>query len=458
MTSQTDKGAELERTLTSRQLSMIVIGGAIGTGLFLGSGDAIGRAGPAVILAFLLGALLALALAYALGEMSTARPVAGGFGTLTHRYLGPTAGFTHRWAYWVAQVINIGSEATAILIYLQYWWPGLPGWVPIVAATAVVLGLNLFPVRVFGESEYWLTAVKITTIVAFVGIGLLVVVFGLPSQPSPGLEYWTEPLGFAPNGLSGVWLAMVTVVFSYMGTEALSMTAAESRRPDRDIPRATRRTVFRLALFYLLTIAVIISLQPADQADADSGLTESPFVSALGAVGLPAAATIINLVVLVAALSAMNTNLYVASRMLFGMARSGHAPGLLGGLHRGRPWPALAASSAGLLLAAGMSVLAPADAFALLISLSLFNALASWIFIFGTHLAYRRVEGRDIRDGPAIRLRAPTVTAILAIVVLGAIMVTMLFVDEFQLAPIAGGVFLAGMASAYAFVRRRRRS
>ncbi|QDQ16468.1 amino acid permease [Streptomyces spectabilis] len=433
---------------------MISVGGAIGTGLFLGSGLSISQAGPAVIIAYLVGALLALALAYALAEMSSTHPLPGGFGTLAHIYLGSTTAFAQRWMYWMAQTVNVGSEVTAISIYLGFWWPQLPPWVSVLVVSAAVLGGNLLAVGVFGEVEYWLCAVKAVAIMAFIAVGVLVVVFGLPGVPAAGLTNWTEHGGFAPHGVEGIWVSMIAVTFSYMGTETVAVTAAESREPARDIPRATRRTVVRLGLFYVLSIAVMLSVDSWQRTAAGHGLTSSPFVRLFDTVGLPAAAPLMNLVLLVAAVSAMNTNIFVTARTVHGMAISGHAPSALGRLRKGRPWNALALSALGLALAAVLSAFAPARAFEILVGISLFSALASWVIIFATHLAFRRRRA-DLGGAP-IRLRGGPAIPLIAIMMLLSVMATMAFVAPFKLAPLVGVSFLAVLLLAHSAMRRGR--
>ncbi|MFC5187224.1 amino acid permease [Actinomadura harenae] len=444
----------LPRRLTSRQLSMITLGGAIGTGLFLGTSRAISQAGPAVIISYAIGALLALALAYALAEMASAHPLPGGFGTLAHAYLGSTAAFTQRWMYWMAQTINVGSEVTAISIYLRFWWPHVPAWLPVLTVSAFVLGVNLLAVGAFGEVEYWLSVGKVLAILTFIVTGTIVITVGLPTVPATGLHRWTDQGGFAPQGIGGIWTAMIAVTFSYMGTEAIALTAAESRDPARDIPRAARRTVVRLGLFYLLTIAVILSVDSWRHTAAGPSVTDSPFVRLFQTVGLPAAASVMNLVLLVAAVSAMNTNIYVTTRTMHGMANSGHAPRALARLRHGRPWNALAVSAFGLALAATMSAFAPVRAFEILVGISLFNALATWILIFATHIAFRRRGGGVV--GTPTRLRGGVAIPLAAIGVLLAVLVTMGFVPPFRLAPLTGVPFLVALLLVHLILHRRR--
>ncbi|MGC4888388.1 amino acid permease [Micromonospora sp. RP3T] len=452
MTAQsTSGGASLRRELSGRQLRMIGLGGAIGTGLFLGSGQAISTAGPAVTVAYAIGGAVAVTLAYALTRMIAAHPDAGGFGGMAERYLGPGPAFAQRWWYWIAGVVNIGSEALAVGIYLKLWWPGLPLWVPAVLFATLVLVVNSFTVGVFGEFEYWLAMIKVITIVVFVGLGAVAIFVGLGGRSATGLSAWTDHGGFAPHGVGGIWLAMVLVTFSYMGTEALAVAAGEARAGGRDLVAATRGVVLRLLLFYVLGTAVVVSLVPWNEAAAGGSVDASPFVRLFDIAGVPAAVHVMNAVVLTAALSAMNTNVYVASRTLHGLAGSGQAPRLFGRVdRRGVPLPALLVSGAGLLLAALLAAVAPERAFLALIGFSLSGALLTWILILATYLAYRRAER------PADR--GLTVAVVLAMVVLAAVLVSMAFSDTFGLPMLSGVPLLVGVLVAYAVHARRRRA
>jgi len=257
---------------------MIGLGGAIGTGLFLGSSLAISQAGPATIIAYVVCALVALVIAWALAEMVVVHPEAGAFGAVAHRYVGPFAGFLTRWTYWTIQVIATGGEVIAAGIYLRFWWPQMPLWLPVAVFGLVVIAINAATVRLFGDVEYWFAMVKVVAIVVFILLGIALIVFGLPHAPATGLDNLTGHGGFLPKGWTGLLLAMVFVLFSYIGTEVVSVTAAESADPVRDIPRAARRMVLRLSLFYILAIAVVLTIVPWTVTAQGSGITSSPFV------------------------------------------------------------------------------------------------------------------------------------------------------------------------------------
>ncbi len=432
---------------------MIAIGGAIGTGLFLGSGLAISIAGPAVIIAYAVAAFAALTLAYALAEMIVVHPEAGGFGAVIQRYLGGLAGFVSRWIYWAAQVVNIGSEVIAAGLYLQFWYPQLPLWMPVVGFSVLMLAINVAAVRFFGEFEYWFAMIKVVTIVVFVVLGVVYIVFGLPGQQPVGVGALTEHGGFLPNGIGAVWLALTVVTFSYLGTEAVSMTAAESRNPGRDVPRAARRMVLRLGLFYVLGMLVVVSILPWNQASSSGEITESPFVRL---VSLPAAAGIMNFVVLTAALSAMNTNLYLTARMTHSLALDGYAPKWFAEVSaNGVPRRALVLSAVGLALAASLSVVAEDTAFPMLLGLALFGALVVWLMIFASQLAFRRRRALEGLPPSPVQLPGAPVTTLLAMLFVAAVLLTTPFTEQFNTAWKAGVPFLLILCAAYYIIRRR---
>jgi len=372
---------------------MIALGGAIGTGFFLGSGVSVRLAGPGVILAYLVAGCIALVIALALAEMAVAHPVAGAFGVHAEIYLHPWAGFTTRYSYWLGQTIAIGSEVVAAAIYCGFWFPLVPGWLWVIVFSLGLLAINAWSVASFGEFEYWFALIKVATIALFLALGAAMILGVGPFQPL-GFGNYTRHGGFLPSGAAGVLLAMGIVTFSFFGVEEVSITAGEARDPARSIPRATRSVFWRLGLFYIGGIAVLVGLVPWTEV----GLDASPFVRAFQAVGLharlpivgQAAPTIMNFVVLSAALSSANTNFYLTSRMLYSLARGGHAPARLGLLtRRGIPLWALAASSGGMAVAVVAQKYFPQRAYLSLVGASFFGGLFVWILILVTHLRFR---------------------------------------------------------------------
>ena len=279
----------LHRRLGQRQLTMMAIGGAIGVGLFLGSSVTIRLAGPAVILSYLLGAGIALIMSYALAEMAVVHPVAGAFGVYAEKYLNPWASFSVRATYGAAQIIAIGAEVTAAGIYISFWLPNVPQWIWVVLVSAALVALNSMQVNRLGEFEYWFAMIKVAAIVGFVIVGLSLIC-GVNSRSAIGLANLTQHGGFLPRGWKGVWLSLTITVTSYMGVEIMAVTAGEAEHPEVTIPRAMRSIVWRLILFYVLAIAIMVTMVPWNQTSSLSGLSGSPFVTAFAAAHIPFAA------------------------------------------------------------------------------------------------------------------------------------------------------------------------
>lgn len=392
----TDREAGLKRQLTTRQLSMIALGGAIGTGLFLGSAVSVRVAGPGAILSYVAGAVIAWLIAWALAEMAVAHPVAGSFGIYAEMYVHPWAGFTVRYSYWLAQAVAIGSELVAASIYCHDWFPQVPGWVWIGGFSLGLIYVNARTVGSFGEFEYWFAMIKVLTIVVFLILGGALLV-GVGFTPL-GLGNYTGHGGLLPHGWRGVGLGVAMAIFSYLGTEVVAVTAGEAREPEVAVPRALRSMVGRLALFYIGGVAVLVGVMPWTEA----GLTESPFVRVFRSVGIPAAAGVMNFVVLTAALSSVNTNLYLCARMLFSLARGGYAPRLFGRLSRqGAPLAALMASSLGMVAALVLDLRFKETAYVQMLGVAFLGGLFVWMMIFVTHLVFRRKY-----KGPLV-VRAP---------------------------------------------------
>lgn len=447
----------LHRQLSGRQLSMMGLGGAIGTGLFLGSGLAISQAGPATIIAYIVSGLVTLVVAWALAEMTVVHPTAGAFGVLAHAYIGRWAGFVVRWTYWAVLSIAVGGEVVAAGIYVRFWWPEIPLWLTTIVFSAAIVAVNAGAVKTFGKVEYWFSMIKVSAIVAFILLGLALIFFGLPSQPPAGMHNLVSNGGFMPHDIQGLLLAMVFVIFSFLGTEVVSVTAAESENPVRDVVRATKSMAFRLCLFYILSITIVLAVVPWTQtAQVGSDITASPFVMVFSAAGVPAAAGIMNFVVLTAALSAANANLYVTSRMLHSLAAHNYAPKWTGKLTKGgAPLRALLISSIGLLIAAIISLVAADTAYLALFGVAVFGALVVWILILVTHMRFRFLRTRHNLPASPAPLRGAPITTALAMLFVGAVLVSTLFIDSLKLAWVAGLPFFALVLGAYFYVDRR---
>ncbi len=447
----------LRRGLTQRQLTMMAIGGAIGVGLFLGSGVTMRLAGPAVILSYLHGAVVALIMSYALAEMAVVHPVAGAFGIYAETYLNPWAGFSVRATYGAAQIIAIGAEVTAAGIYMSYWFPDVPQWTWVVLVSALLVALNSMQVHRFGEFEYWFAMIKVVAIIAFIIVGIFLV-FGRGSHGATAWVNLTQHGGFLPAGWKGVWLSLTITITSYMGVEVIAVTAGEADCPSVTIPRAMRSIVWRLILFYVLAIAIMVAMTPWNQSTSASGLSGSPFVLAFSAAHVPFAAAIMNFVVLTAALSSVNTNLYLSTRMLFSLGREGYAPAWMGKVSRnGVPHHALLASTAGIIAAILLAIYAPKNAFLMLFGTAVAGMLFVWLVILASHLRFREALARERLLSLPMRLPAHPLFTLIGIVLLIAISLTTFFVDGLRWSVPAFFVFL-GLISLLYFRNRETKT
>jgi AAT family amino acid transporter len=410
----------LQQKLSKAQIVMIGLGGAIGTGLFMGSGIAIGYAGPAVVLSYAIAGYAALVMVFSLSEMAVVHPAAGSFGAYAEMYLNPWAGFVVRYTYWICQVIAIGGEAVAAGLYMTYWFPDIPVWVWSLGFTTLLIYVNSLAVSSFGSVEYAFAFIKVTAIVLFIILGSASIL-GI-GHPAVGFHNLTGlPGGFMPHGFGGVWMAVIVGVFSYNGIELIAVTSGEAKDPRTAIPAALRTMLLRLFLFYVVGLGIIVTVIPWTSTGAKV-VSQSPFVRVFGHSGIAHAAGIMNFVVLSAALSSMNTNLYLCSRMLFSLSRGNYAPRLLGKLGKaGVPVAAIITSGACILAAASVSVMTP-YAYNYLFGVALFGAITVWIIVLLSHLSFRRRH--RLEDLPVRTPLFPWLQ-LSALVLLCAVLVTM---------------------------------
>jgi L-asparagine transporter-like permease len=376
----------LARQLSAPQQTMMALGGAIGTGLFLASGLAVNVAGPAIILSYVVVALIALLLGAALAEMSVAHPTAGAFGVHAGMYLSPFAGYAVRVSYWLMEIVATAGQLVAASIYMAYWFPSVPGAFWVLAFAVALIVANSRAVGELGFVESWLVLIKVVAVLVFAVIAVLALL-GLTGDAPIGLRHLTADGGFMPFGIAGVWLGCCFTIYSFIGVEIIGITSGEAADPARTIPAAMRRMVLGLSLIYVGTITLLVALTPWNAL----GVGESPFVSVLRRVRVPGAAGIMNFVVLTAALSSANANLYVIVRTAFSLARAGFIPASFGEVtQRGTPMAALIVSSIGLGAGVVVQALWPATAYAWFFSVALFGGLFVWLMIFATHIAFRR--------------------------------------------------------------------
>jgi amino acid transporter, AAT family len=446
---------DLHRRLSQRQLTMMAIGGAIGVGLFLGSSVSIRLAGPGVILSYLLGAGIALIMAYVLAEMAVVHPVAGAFGCYAETYLNRWTGFSVRATYGAAQIIAIGAEVTAAGIYLSFWFPTVPQWIWVALVSSALVIVNAMQVNRLGEFEYWFAMIKVAAIVAFILLGLFLI-FGDGSHGARGWANLTRHGGFLPGGWKGVWLSLTITLTSYMGVEIIAVTAGEAEHPEITLPHAMRNIVWRLILFYVLAIAIMVVMVPWNEISHSSTVSGSPFVTVFVAAHVPFAAAIMNFVVLTAALSSVNTNLYLSTRMLFSLGRDGYGPNWLGKASRnGVPHRALLASTGGMVVAILLAWLAPKDAFLNLYGAAVAGMLFVWLVILRTHLVFRKCLTRDQLLRLSMRLAAHPFFTVANFLLIIAIAATTFFVEGLQWSLPAFSIFLALISLVYFSTPRR---
>jgi amino acid transporter, AAT family len=439
--AEQEKG--LHSSLSHRQVTMIALGSTIGTGLFLGSAVSVKLAGPAVIISFAIGALIALTVMWALAEMSVAHPAPGSFGLYAEMYLHPWAGFAVRYTYWFTLMIIIGSEVVAAAIYCQLWFPAIPQWVWIAAFSSAILYANTINVKNFGIFEYWFALIKVVTIVIFLVLGAALI-FGI-GFPRIGFANYTAHGGFFPNGWTGVGLGVVMAIFSYLGLEIVGATAGEAANPKVAVPRALRGTLLTLAIFYFGSLAIVVGVVPWIAI----GMAESPFVRVFQTVHIPAAGHVMNFVVLSAALSSAMCNLYFTARLLFSLARGGYAPSFLGNLStRGMPVASVLASGAGLFAAVLLSHFFQQSAFVYMIGVAFFGGPFAWIITLATHLAFRRSAERT--GTPFARFAPPGPWSSLAgLLALIAVLISTWWIPGFRITLSAGPLWLAFITLCY---------
>lgn len=423
----------------------MALGGAIGTGLFLASGLAVNVAGPAIILSYLLIAVVSLLLGAALAEMAVAHPTAGSFGVYAGTYVSPFAGYAVRVSYWLMEVVATGGQLIAVSIYMGYWFPTVPGAVWVLAFTIALIAANSRAVGQLGLVESWLVMIKLAAVALFVVIGVAML-FGLIGGHAVGARNLTAHGGFMPFGVSGVWLGCCFVIYSFIGVEIVGITSGEAVDPSRSIPAAMRQMVIGLSVIYIVTITLLMALTPWNQL----GVGESPFVSVLRTAGIPYVAGVMNFVVLIAALSSANANLYVIVRTTFSLARAGYIPASFGNVTgHGTPFAALLVSGAGLGVAVLVQAMWPQSAYVWFFGVALFGALFVWTMIFVTHVAFRgalRGPGR-----PALQ----TSGSVIGTVAIVGILVSTWFVPALRSTLLAGGPWMLALALGYRLRARR---
>ncbi|WP_437215684.1 amino acid permease [Pectobacterium sp. LFLA-215] len=386
---QTD--GTLKRGLKNRHIQLIALGGAVGTGLFLGIAQTIKMAGPSVLLGYAIGGLIAFLIMRQLGEMVVEEPVAGSFSHFAYKYWGDFAGFASGWNYWVLYVLVAMAELSAVGIYVQYWWPDIPTWVSAAVFFLLINAINLANVKVYGEMEFWFAIIKVAAIIGMIVFGGWLLFSGTGGPEATVTNLWAQG-GFFPNGVLGLVMAMAVIMFSFGGLELVGITAAEADDPEKSIPRATNQVIYRILIFYIGSLAILLSLYPWGKV-VEGG---SPFVMIFHELNSNVVATVLNIVVLTAALSVYNSCVYCNSRMLFGLAKQGNGPKVLETVDgRGVPVVAIGISALATALCVLINYLIPGKAFELLMALVVSALVINWAMISLAHLKFRAQKNKE---------------------------------------------------------------
>ncbi|QLY27646.1 amino acid permease [Nocardia huaxiensis] len=439
------------RGLSPRTIQMIAIGGAIGTGLFYGAGGAIEQAGPALILAYLAAGLAIFVIMRALGELLTYRPVTGSFAEYANEFLGRFAGFATGWTYWAVWVSTCMAEITVAGKYVQYWFD-IPQWVTALVVLGIMFVANLVSVKLFGEGEFWFSAIKVVAILAMIVIGLGVLIFHFGHATNPTVTNLWADGGVFPNGFGQALMALQIVVFAYVGVELVGVTAGEARDPKNTLRKAINTLPFRIGLFYVGALIVIMSVSSWRNFHAG----RSPFVEVFEQIGIPGAAAIINFVLLTAALSSCNSGIYSTGRMLRSLAQRDEAPAALGSMSsRHVPATGIAVSAAVMVIGVAVNYFSPEKAFNYVTSVSTMGIIFVWGVILVCHMLYRaRVKAGQL---PASDYRLPgaPVTSVLALAFLALVVVLLFFTEGGRTALVVGLVWGVLVCAGYPLLARK---
>ncbi len=380
--------SKLQRGLKNRHIQLIAMGGAIGTGLFLGSAQVIQSAGPSIILGYAIGGLIAFLIMRQLGEMIVEEPVAGSFSHFANKYWGKFPGFLAGWNYWILYVLVAMTELTAVAKYINYWWPHIPSWVSVLFFFVVITAINLTNVKFYGESEFWLAIIKVVAVISMIIFGLYLLFTAGPDSTASFSNLWTHG-GFFPNGFDGLFYMLAFLMFAFGGIELIGMAAAEADDPKKTIPKAINQVVIRILIFYVGSLTILLSLVPWNQLDL-GGLDKSPFVMIFSQLGIGWAAHLLNFIILTAALSVYNSGMYANSRMLYGLAQQGNAPAVFKKVNKeGVPIPAVLLSAVLIFGCVLLNYFVPEDALGHLMYVVVGALVLNWAMISLTHLKFR---------------------------------------------------------------------
>ena len=452
MTEMTKQETTLKRGLKNRHIQLIAIGGAIGTGLFLGAGKSIHLAGPSIMLVYLIIGVALFFVMRALGELLLYKSTTGSFAEFAESFIGPWAGFITGWTYWFCWIATGIAEITAVGKYVKFWLPDIPQWLPALACVLVLFLINMTAVKAFGEIEFWFALIKIITILALIVIGLIMVFMGFESHDTRATftNLWSHG-GFFPNGASGFILAFQMAVFSFVGIELVGVTAGETVDPEKTIPKAINNIPVRILIFYIGALFIIMSIYPWNGIDPAS----SPFVKVFALIGIPAAAGIINFVVLTAAASSCNSGIFSTSRMLYTLGNEGKAPkGLKNLSRRNVPAPALIASTLMLLVGVLLNYLLPDEVFTLVTSIATICFIWVWSIILISHMRFRKLKPEEARKNPFKMPLAPGINWIV-LAFFAFVVVVLAFAADTRVALFVTPVWFIILVIAYLAIRKK---
>jgi amino acid transporter, AAT family len=447
VSTNTSEKHELKRGLKNRHIQMIALGGAIGTGLFYGSSATIKMVGPAITLSYLIGGIIIFFIMRALGEMSVDHPVSGSFSHYAYKNWGEFPGFLSGWNYWFNYIVVSMAELSVVGIYINYWMPNIPTWASSLVFLVLITAINLINVKLYGEFEFWFAIIKVVAIIALIVLGILMIFFGIGNNGhATGFSNLWSHGGFLPNGFSGLLFSLVIVMFSFGGVELIGITAGEADNPTKTIPKAINQVVWRILIFYIGALAVMMTIFPWDKL----GENGSPFVEIFSKMGIPAAAGTLNVVVLTAALSAYNSGLYSNGRMLHSLAQQGNAPKVLAKVSKsGTPVVGVLVSSALTLVAVALNYLVPGKVFMYLISIATFAGILNWTMILITQLKFRKTK--TVTEVKKLEFKLPLhpISSYICLAFMALILVMMGLMKDMRISLIIGPAWMLLLYIAY---------
>ncbi|MEH7157711.1 amino acid permease [Neobacillus drentensis] len=449
---QKNEDENLHRGLDNRHIQLIALGGAIGVGLFYGSSATIQMAGPSILLSYIVGGLVIFTIMRALGEMAVDEPVSGSFSSYANRYLGPFAGYLTGWTYWFMWVVVGMAEITVVGVYVNYWFPDIPQWVTALATLIVITMINLSSVKAFGEFEFWFAMIKVVAIIGMIVVGLAMILLGIGNegQPIGFSNLWTHG-GFIPNGLKGILMSLVLVMFSFGGVELVGITAGEAKNPRKSIPSAINNVVWRILIFYIAALGIMMSLYPWNEV----GTNGSPFVLIFDKIGIPGAASIINFVVLTAALSAFNSGLFSTGRMLYNLSLQNNGPKYFGKLNKhATPKRGILFSSSFLLVAVFLNYIVPEKVFMYISSVATVAVITSWTIILITQLKFRQSKTKEEVKKLAFKMPLFPISTYLALAFLALVIILMAFIEEMRVALYVAPIWFIILYAGYRMKKR----